>query len=233
MNEPAHTNDRLKAAVRGVAPPPYLDARIRSGIRSGPRRRSWELALVPAAAALAVCLGVGIAYQYGHLRFTPSSRDSYIAAVSSHVATLMRVGLSDHIDCAVFRKYPKNPLPAETFIEKLGPRYSGLIPIVRRQVPAGYKLVIAHRCHVYGRAFVHLVLKNDSHLLSLVITRRQPDESFDVRSFIHQAGVQRFQIAAFQNQDFLVYFISDLPQPENTDMMLALAPAVNKYLTAL
>jgi hypothetical protein len=47
---------------------------------------------------------------------------------------------------------------------------------------------------------------------------------------MYQAGVQRFQISAFETRDRLVYFISDLSKEKNTEMMLALAPQVKAFL---
>ena len=191
--------------------------------------------------AVAVCIGAGITYQLGHLRLTVQSQQSYIASVSNRVATLMRVGLGDHIHCSVFRKYPKNPPTAEQFVEKMGPQYAGLIPIVRSHIPLDYRLVIAHQCRYNGRKFVHLSLMNDSHLLSLAITQKGGGESFDTEGMIpaltesgipmYEAGVQRFQISAFETREHLIYFISDLSKEKNTEMMLALAPQVKDYIS--
>jgi hypothetical protein len=47
---------------------------------------------------------------------------------------------------------------------------------------------------------------------------------------MYQAGVQRFQISAFETKEYLVYFISDLSKEKNTEMMLALAPQVKAFL---
>jgi hypothetical protein len=195
------------------------------------------------AAALAVCLGAGIAYQLGHLRITTRSQESYIASVSYRVATLMRVGLGDHIHCSVFRKFPKNPPKIEELTENIGPQYSGLIPIIRSHVPDDYRLMLAHQCRYHGRKFVHLSLMNDSHLLSMVIARKSEGESFDTEGLLpaltqsgipfYQTGVQRFQITAFESRDFLVYFISDLSKQQNTEMMLSMAPAIRDFLKKL
>jgi hypothetical protein len=240
MNEMPNLNARLQAAVRSEAVPPYLEARIKARIRAteGPRR--WVVRLVPLVVAAAICVGAGIAYELGHLRLTVQSQQSYIASVSNRVATLMRVGLGDHIHCSVFRKYPKNPPTAEQFVEKLGPQYAGLIPIVRSQIPLDYRLNLAHQCRYNGRKFVHLSLMNDSHLLSLAITKKSDGESFDTEGILpaltqsgipmYQAGVQRFQISAFETKDYLVYFISDLSKEKNTEMMLSMAPQVKAFL---
>ena len=184
-----------------------------------------------------------IAYQLGHLRLTVRSQESYIASVSTRVATLMRVGLGDHIHCSVFRKYPRNPPTAEQFIEKMNPKYAGLIPIVRSQVPDNYRMTLAHECRYHGRRFVHLSLMNDSNMLSLVITRKGDGESFGTEDMLpglvqagipmYQSSIQRFQMTAFETRDYLVYFISDLPKQQNTDLMLALGPQVKDFLKKL
>jgi hypothetical protein len=236
-------NERLKSAVHNVEVPPFLEARIRNHIRTVKPSRRWLPRLVPVTIAAAAVFGVITAYQLGHLRLTVRSQESYIASVSTHIATLMRVGLGDFIHCSVFRKYPKNPPTTEEFIEKINPHYAGLIPIVRSQVPDSYRMMLAHECSYHRRKFVHLSLMNDSNMLSLVITRKSRGESFStedvlpalVRSGIpmYQSSVQRFQMTAFETSDYLVYFISDLPKQQNTDMMLALAPGVKTFLAKL
>jgi hypothetical protein len=240
MSDPQDFNARLKRAVASEPVPLYFESRIRAQIRSSAPPRAWLLRLAPAAVSAAVCLGLGTAYQLGHLRMTVGSQESYISAVSNQVATLMRVGLGDHIHCAVFRKYPKKPPTAEEFVQKMGPKYAGLIPIVRNKVPTDYRMMLAHQCRYQGRQFVHLSLMNDSHLISLAITRKGGGESFAIEGIVpalvesgipmYQTGVQRFRISAFETHDYLVYFISDLSKEKNSEMMLALAPQVRDFL---
>lgn len=235
-------NDRLKDAVGSVEVPPFLEARIRHSLRAEKPGRRWLPKLIPAAAAFAVLAGFAVAYQLGHLRLTVKSQESYIATVSTHIATLMRVGLGDHIHCSVFRKYPKNAPTTEQFIEKMNPQYAGLIPIVRSQVPETYRMTLAHQCSYHRRRFVHLSLMNDSNMLSLVITRKGDGESFSTEDMLpalvqagipmYQSSVQRFQMTAFETRDYLVYFISDMPKQQNTQLMLALGPKVKDFLVS-
>jgi len=240
MTDEKDFNTRLKRAVASEPVPPYLESRIHAQIRASAPRQSWSLRLAPAAVALALSLALGIAYQLGHLRMTVGSQESYISAVSNQVATLMRVGLGDHIHCAVFRKYPKTAPTADEFVQKMGPKYAGLIPIVRDQIPTDYRMMLAHQCRYHGRQFVHLSLMNDSHLLSLAITRKGGGESFAIEGVLpglidsgipmYQSDIQRFQISAFETRDYLVYFISDLAKDKSSEMMLALAPQVRDFL---
>jgi hypothetical protein len=240
MNEMPELQNRLKAAVRGTTAPPYLESRIRAHIRSTGSKRSWTLKWIPVAVAAAICLGLAIAYQLGHLRLTTASQEKYIASVSYKVATLMRVGLGDHVHCSVFRKFPKNPPKIEDLEQNLGPQYQGLIPIVRKRLPDDYRLMIAHQCSYHGRKFVHLSLQSDSQMVSLVIARKSEGESFETEGLlpelvasgipIYRSGVQRFQMSAFESRDFLVYFISDLPHDRNVEVMTAMAPDIKSLL---
>ncbi len=236
-------NERLKSAVQSTPVPPYLEARIRNRIRTAAEPRSWTLRLIPAAIAAGLLITVGTAYQLGHLRRTRASQESYITSVSSQISSLMRVGFGDHLHCSFFRKYPKNAPTAAELVTKIGPKYAELVPVVRKHVPEQYKMTIAHECHYRNRGFIHLSLKDDSNMLSLVITRKNQGESFAVEQMLpalvqsgipmYQNSAQRFTMTAFETGDFLVYFVSDLPQNVNTQMMLAMTPEVKEILTKL
>jgi anti-sigma factor (TIGR02949 family) len=235
---------KLKAAVKNTPTPPYLENRIRANIRSANRPSAWVSRWIAVAATLVIgAVGGSVAYHFGYMRFSRESQDSYIASVNSQVPTVMRIGLSDHVHCSVFRKFPRNPPKVEEMAAKLGPEYAGLIPIVREHVPDEFRLVMAHQCGYRGRKFVHLALKSDSRLISLVIAVKGAGESFSAEQLLpaltefgiplYNAGVQRFQIAAFESSDRLVYVISDLPQGRNTEMLRAMAPALREYLQKL
>jgi hypothetical protein len=237
---------RIRDAVNAVPVPPFLGARIRNRIASDerPQRapRRWLQRLVSVTSATALIMTAGIAWHLGHLRFTAGAQTSYIHSVSSQVATLMRVGLGDHIHCSVFRKYPKNAPTVESFLKTMNPQYAGLIPIVRQQFPTSWRMMLAHECRFEKRKFIHLSLMNGNNLVSLVIARKADGESFQTEEMIpalvqsgipmYQSGVQRFQISAFETRDHLVYFVSDLPKGRNTDIMIALAPRVKAFLAA-
>jgi hypothetical protein len=250
MNEPiqlspedAKLREQLQRAVRSTPVPPELEAKVRAAIRESGRPRFVYGRYAMAATLAIACLGGVIAYHLGHLRLTTDSQESYITSVSSRVATILRAGLGDHIHCSVFRKYPKNPPSLEELSPKLSPQYRGLIAIVRKHVPAEFRLMTAHECRHRGRRFVHLALKSDSKLISLVLTRKQEGESFAVEEIIpalvqggipvYRAGVQRFEIAAFESSEHLAYVISDMSQGRNMELMLAMASEVKGLLTKL
>jgi hypothetical protein len=248
---PSAARDRLKSAVKNVPVPASLDSRIQIPISGAIPTWRWLPRLVTVLVAAGVLGVLSTAYQFGHLRLTKASQDAYIASVSSHLGALMRIGLRDHIHCSVFRQYPKNPPTPEeilnprfeTGVKAISPQYAGLIPIVRSLVPKNYRMTLAHQCTYKGREYIHLSLMDESNTLSLVITRKVNGESFHVENLLpalnesgipmYQAGVQRFQISAFETTDYLVYFISDLGKQQNTKLMLALAPPVKGFLAKI
>jgi hypothetical protein len=108
--------------------------------------------------------------------------------------------------------------------------------VVTGVVQAPYRLVLAHHCRYHGRRFAHLVMKNGSSLMSVVVTRKQGGESFRYGAqalavlragmAVYETGAQRFQIAAFETQGHLVYLVSDGAQRENTETLVAMAPRI-------
>ncbi|MBN9656728.1 MAG: hypothetical protein J0H49_01040 [Acidobacteria bacterium] len=234
---------RLRNVVRSDDTPPFLAARIRANLRSAQAPTRWQRAWALTVATVVISLGTAIAYQLGALRLTAASQESYIASVSSRIPALMRVGLGDHIHCSVYRKFPKDPPTVEELTRKLGPEYSGLIHILRKHVPSEFALMQAHQCRYHGRRFVHLSLKSDARLISLVIARKSEGESFEADKLIpelvhtdipmYHSGIQRFELTAFETGSHLVYLISDLARARNNALMLAMAPEVKAYLSSL
>ena len=99
---------------------------------------------------------------------------------------------------------------------------------------------MAHQCRYHGRQFVHLAVRNDSKLLSVVISLKRDGEGFTKENLppvlvdsgipLYRSSVQRFEIAGFESRNHLVYVISDLPNQKNMEIMTALAPAVSALL---
>jgi hypothetical protein len=199
--------------------------------------------LSAAAAALMVTVGASVAYQLGHLRFTGASQNRYVDAMIRKVSSGMRPGLSDHIHCAVFRKYGKHAPPLEAVREDLAPEYRPLIDIVRAGVPAAYSVYMAHQCSFRGRKFVHIALKSESVLLSVVLTRREPGETLAENQVapvltrdelnLYGAGAQRFRMSAFETPNSFAYLISNGAPGEAHRIMLAMSSGIRALLAKL
>ena len=208
------------------------------GKRGNPGPKRFHLMAI--AATLAVCFGSWVAYQLGALRLTTASQESYVAAISGEVASIIRVGLGDHLHCALLRQRGRR---SEGGVDKLPMEFKELIPIVHQHVPADLPLVLAHECRYHGRNFVHLTFQNGRTLLSLVIAKKQDGESLDGANLLpalsqsgipmYTAGARGFQVAAFESRGFLVYTVSDLSQTDNLGVLAALAPPLQNFLNQM
>jgi len=234
--------DRLRSAAREVAVPFYLDTRIRARVRATRPQPLWMRPWLAASVAV-VCVGFFAAWQVVKLQSAVRSQENHLAGMSARIGTLMRIGLADHLHCSVFRKYPDQPPALADLTATMGPRYAGMIPIAMQHVPPDFRLYMAHICRDHRRTFLHLTFRRRQQVLSLAIVRKKEGESFAAGELppalsragiaVYAAGVQNFQIAAFENAEYLVYTISDLPRTDNLNVMVALASPLHTFLESL
>ncbi len=237
---------RVKSAARTQPVPPELSALVKERIRAEESRKTsnwrsmrWQAA---AAASAALCIALYIQNRAEHLPAIGdrSAQNAYIQKISATVATVLKIGLGDHLHCAVFRKKSKD-VPAAAEMEKeLGPEYQGLLPAIGAAAPEGYKVILAHHCTYLKRNFVHLTLEKDGSLMSLVVTRKQDGESFtNVPSAtehgapLYQTKAGRYQVTAFDAGQFFAYVVSDLNGKTNLRVAEAAAPAIREVLAKL
>ena len=232
----------LKAAVDATPVPAGLEARIRARLSVPVQSPFWTPGfwvprrLIPACALLAVSAVLVTVYEKGYLPLAFGSQAEYIASVSTSLPELVKVGLGDHIHCAVFRKYPKN-LPARSeFVESIGPKYAGLVRIVDQNTPPGYRMLQAHQCHYLGRGFIHITLGGGDHLISLIITPRGAGEALPALLWegnaapLWQGNAGKYQVSALESPGFVVYVASDLSASQNAGLLAAMAPELKTLL---
>jgi hypothetical protein len=220
--------DRLRTAVRRTETPINLLSGIRRSIAS--EQRSSPLRWPSLALAATILLTVGLTgwYRNGHLRLTPESQEAYIESIAPHVAPIMQVGLTQHVHCAVFRRYPAGQPPDPELIKDLGPQYAALIPAMQQHIPPDFRVVMAHLCTRQGRSYVHVIARKGSSLISLLITRKGAGEQMGAG--LDTSSVQRFNIAAFETSDYLVYLVSDMNPAENVATLQAMVPQIQTTL---
>ena len=238
----------LRKAVSQEAVPLDLEQRIRGRIRAaGPRRTVawWSQPSLAFAAALLVLLGSWIALRRPQQPPSPevASQEAYIDSLYERVAPVIRVGLGDHLHCAHFRKFPENPAAFERMAEQMGPEYAPLVETIHAKIGEPLQVVLAHRCTYRGRRFVHVALRSTQTLLSVVIARKEPGESFsvtDLRVIRNESGValfgasaERFEVAGFATRDHLAFVVSDLAPDDNARVARNLTPALHQFLTTL
>jgi anti-sigma factor (TIGR02949 family) len=231
---------RLKTAVREVRVPQGLEDRVRDRLRQTREPRPKRFLLMSIAATLTVCFGSWVAYQLSALRLTTASQESYVAAISGQVASIIRVGLGDHLHCALLRQRGRR---SGGGVDKLPAELKELIPIVHQHLPADLPLVLAHECRYHDRNFIHLTFQNGRNLLSLVIAKKQDGESLDGANLppalsqagipMYTAGARGLHVAAFESRGFLVYTVSDLSQTDNLGVLAALAPSLQDFLNQM
>ena len=236
----------LKGAVHRQATPPHLEVKIRRRLRESERRGFSVWLWAPAAGLAAAMLllfwsgPLGWQRQSDRWDMDRAAQEQYIESLSAHVVAIMRVGLGDHLHCAHFRKFRQDAPSPEEMAAEMGPAYAALIPAVREAGPRGHRMVMAHQCQYRGRKFVHLVVRGDNRLLSLVVARKEPGESLaspDLTAIRNAAGIpiygataDRFELAAFEAGDHLAFVVSDMAQDEHLAWAANLAPAVQQLL---
>ena len=125
----------------------------------------------------------------------------------------------------------------------MGPEWAGLVAVARQKVPADYRILLAHKCDYQGRNFVHVTLKNDRSLVSLIVSRKNAAETFSTEKLapaaqesgvaIYQAGVRHYEVTGFESRDHLAFVVSDLGSEKNLQLTASLAPAVRDFLARL
>jgi hypothetical protein len=232
---------RLKAAVERQGVPPELAVKVRERIRAR-QSRSWLGSGWPQAVAVAAGLAVfGIFWMSSRHETMPVTadrrvQDVYIQKVSTTLAAILRVGLGDHIHCAVFRKAGP-PAAVEQMLQDLGP-YQGLLPVVKAAIPERFRIIMAHQCSYHGRKFVHFTMHDGTGLVSLVIARKQDGEILEalkpaMRASgipLYQAGADRWQVAGFEAGGYLAYVVSEMKGKTNLQVAADLAHPVREFL---
>ncbi len=236
----------LQRAVRRDVAPAALRERIAQDLRRQDSRKSMTAAwsfntglrwAVAAAALVVMAIGSWAVIYYLNSR-NPRSQE----VASDQNAQILRIGLNDHINCAIVHEQANKRFTPEKMVERLGADYAGLLPVVKEKAPAGYEVVIAHKCHVDKREFVHMILKNDEKVFSLVITKKNGEAfpesaALDVfqaaGTLVYEARLQDYEVAGFETRDYLGFVVSNLTQTDNLEIASTLAPVVRDFLARM
>ncbi len=227
--------ERLRQATRSEPIPLGLETRIRARLeqRQQPWPTRWRLGLAAAAACLSGALFLG--YEYGHFRWTEASQEAYVVRVADQLSGLLRVGLADHLHCALFGRYPKKGPALDKVAKALGPSYAVAGEAMVRALGPGYRLAEAHICVYLDREFVHLVAKSDDRLVSLLVTEKHTGESLPSGArgpaSIHEAAAERFGIAAAETDRHAIYLVGDIDPRESGRVLAAILGHVRQAVS--
>ena len=247
----ARLKHTVKSAVERETAPALLLTSVRSTIR---RRRSFfnlglrQWAMAALTIAVLVAAG-GIAVRTGKV-FAPAmnaDRDS-LELISVKAQELLRVGLVDHVHCAIVAGKWKEFLSFEHMKEEtgrsaLGTEFIGLIPLLQEKLGSNFQIVQGHRCVTNHRRYVHVILTGGKGtILSLVITEKN-GEAFnraDIAATMVASGVPLYrayegqlQIAGFETDRYLAYVVSNLDRDGSLKVASDLASPVYEFLHRL
>lgn len=233
----------LQQAVRRDVAPAALRERIAHDIsnrKSLTAAWSFNGGLGWAVAAAALVLMIIGSWAVIHSLNSRTLRSQEVALNQS--AQILRIGLNDHINCAIVHEQANRRFTPEKMVERLGADYAGLLPVVKEKAPEGYEVVIAHKCHVDKREFVHMILKNDEKVFSLVITKKN-GEAFPESAALavsraagaplYEARLQDYEVAGFETRDYLGFVVSNLTPQDNLEIASTLAPVVRDFLARI
>jgi Putative zinc-finger len=251
LNDRARLKRDLKRVVDQETAPAMLLESIQTAIRG--RKRFFDLDVrrwVLVVASIVVLATGGIIALRSTNVFAPlvtASRDSF-ELISAQAQELMRVGLVDHVYCALvvgkWREFLSlEHMKQETGREALGPEFIDLVPLVTEKVGPNLHVVQGHRCVANHRQYVHIILTGDKGvILSLVITKKS-GEALDHANIVatlqasgvpvYSANQGQLEIAAFETSRYLAYVVSNLDRDNNLKVASKLAVPVHQYLSRL
>jgi hypothetical protein len=121
----------------------------------------------------------------------------------------------------------------------MGPDGEGLLPVMQKNLPSSFRIVLAHQCNYRGRRYIHLAASDGRHLMSLLITNREQGEAFegDLRAIANESdnavftsSAQRFGISGFETARHLIYLVSDVDPDQNLATFRAMVPEIARTI---
>lgn len=260
IEDRARVKNLLQRAVRNEIAPAALQVKIQDQIRANQRGSTFlftqrRVALLAAAFLVALCLSVWSAVSLRHHGQAPGEfyEASLDRALSVQGRELFDIGLGDHVHCALQSGFADRHDSFAEMSKNLGANYIELVPLVKEKAAAGYELVVAHRCLYGGREFVHLIMRKDAAILSLVITEKN-GESFSGNGSIsgngsvaeasphsdtsggvplYQKRLRDFEVAGFETKSHVAFIVSNLRAADNLQFASNVAPSVRALLSRL
>jgi hypothetical protein len=229
----------LQTAVKKEVAPLSLQYRIQREIRKTGATPSynWRTWMIAAAAMVVVAFG-----SWGVFKAIQSRNAATKEAFIRQDVEVLNVGLGDHMHCAIDRGFADKRFTDEEMSAKLGTEFYGLVALVKDKVQGRYEVVAGHRCKFKQREFIHLTLRNQDKVMSLVLTKKNGEafakatlgkvlQASDVT--VHTDRLQNYEVAGFETRDYLAFVVSNLDSQESDQVAASLAPALRDYLAKL
>jgi anti-sigma factor (TIGR02949 family) len=244
LDDRARIKAQLKRVVLNVQAPDSLQKRIRGDIRRT-QRFSFSLSptwMLAAAAAVVIAVMLGLFFRAGTGIKPPKARPlSLVAAVEPGDVSkqILKVGFDDHVYCAIDHRMADKHFTPEQMSKSLGPQYEGLVALVKERLPKDFEIAVGHRCHYQNREFVHLIMRRQTEVVSLILTQKN-GESFDSANAtellqgtgigVHEASWYNLHVAGFETTNHLAFLISSDSASDNGELAKSILPAVDNFL---
>ena len=238
---------RLKAQLKRAVTQDYAPAALRERIGTDLRQMrqisgfSFNTFSLSLAAAAAVLVIFAVTFFISRPTNNHLSLQADVAPgdVSGQV---LKIGFDNHVFCTIDHNLANKQFTVEQMSERLGADYAGLVALVKEKMPQAYTVVVGHRCHYQGREFIHLIMRDQDDVVSLVITRKN-GEAFPkdgVAGIVQAAGVPIYQaawanqqVAGLETRDHLVFVVSNETSDANLQIATRLVPSVRDLLARL
>lgn len=232
----------LHEAGGAEAAPRSLLARVEGDLERA-RRRSRRPLYVAVAAMLV--LGVGWQVSLAVTGYAPHqvlAHEWESMRLRAQVGELLGLGLSNHVTCAVYRKFPPQPPPQIKTEEELGENWAPVAMEASEAIGRGWELRLAHRCRYRDREFVHMAFLRGGEMTSVMLTKQREGESLAAEAEpadvldelpLFAAAAERFQIVGFEAEGYFGYVISEQSPAANIELAKSVIPAIRRRLRLL
>ena len=141
--------------------------------------------------------------------------------------------IDDHKFCAVKFSLKEMPITLAEAAEKYGKVNKDFDEAVIKPLQEVFgdkaKFLEAHSCIINGRQFAHVVIKYQDKIVSVLLTKREGDESNESDAISCQSA-DGLQVACFESGKYNVFVVSDLPEIDNLQIARAISPSVKKHI---
>ena len=231
----------LRRAVDNQQIPAGLEQKIKLGLRQQNHGRmnlnGWRALAIAATLAVAALGGWAVFHLAGHSPVIAAF--NLVHVVSQQGLAVLDIGVQDHIKCAINHHTQDQKFTQEMMFESLGPEYSGLVNLIKHKIPGNYSMTVGHRCTIKGREYVHFILRDGDHAISIVFTKKHDETlaSSDGKTAqisketIYESRLQGYDVASFESHEYLGFVVSDTGETNTVQLASDLASTVKDFLS--
>ncbi len=212
---------------------PHFENRLKAELREyAMRQPGWRKffavrLMVPVTASMVIvaAISVGLISNWNSHHIDLANQRSEFT--SSYTA-LLNDAAADHKDCALEKQTMWDSMSKIESAEKTLYTEKVVKPL-QKQLSGNVEYLFAHDCPYAGRIFTHIILRDDGHIVSVLI-----DKSGEVPAMAQNLGnsillekANGLQVAGFQKADQAFFVISDLTETDNLSIARTISDVWN------